>query len=76
MIARAFARTEAHVKRRLTLASLPDKAVDALKEGKISLDAAKAMTVANDPARLDTVFEATDAGKEVSPGDIRKTLHP
>jgi ParB family transcriptional regulator, chromosome partitioning protein len=45
-IARAFAVTESHVRRRLKLASLPTPALDALRAGRISLDQAAALTVA------------------------------
>ena len=57
-IARVFAKTEAHVRGRLKLAQLPDTALKALETGKINLDEAKALTLANDPAQLDRVLEA------------------
>lgn len=45
-IARAFAVTEAHVRRRLKLAGLPGPALSALRDNRISLDQAAALTVA------------------------------
>lgn len=51
-IARAFAVTEAHVRRRLRLAGLPDAALDALKSGQISLGQTTALTVSDDPERI------------------------
>lgn len=75
IIARAFAKTEAHVRRRLSLAALPDQVLDALRAGRISLDAAKAMTVANDPARVIEVLAAIEAG-ELHPSRIKDNLAP
>jgi ParB family transcriptional regulator, chromosome partitioning protein len=61
-IARAFAVTEAHVRKRLKLATLPADAITALRAGRISLDHAAALTVARsetDAARaLDEVLNA------------------
>lgn len=48
MIARAFAQTVRHVKGRLALAHLQPQTMDALREGKISLDVAKMLTIARD----------------------------
>ncbi len=48
MIARAFAQTVRHVKGRLALAHLQPPTMDALREGKISLDVAKLLTIARD----------------------------
>lgn len=45
-IARAFGVTERHVKQRLKLADLPAAVLEALKNGKLSLDQAQAFTVA------------------------------
>jgi ParB family chromosome partitioning protein len=50
-IASAFAVTEAHVRRRLKLASLPEPILDALKAGQISAGHAQAFTVCADTAR-------------------------
>jgi ParB family transcriptional regulator, chromosome partitioning protein len=46
-IARAFAVTEAHVRRRLKLADLPDPVLEALKANEITLDIAAAFTLSN-----------------------------
>lgn len=55
-IALAFAQTEAHVKRRLALAKLPDPILDALRADQITLDQAAAFTVArSDKQALDTL---------------------
>lgn len=55
-IALAFAQTEAHVKRRLALAKLPDPILDALRADDITLDQAAAFTVArSDKQALDTL---------------------
>lgn len=61
-IARAFAQTIAHVRRRLALAALIPEALDALRAGHISLDAAKALTLARDPAHQLEVLTAARAG--------------
>jgi ParB family chromosome partitioning protein len=55
-IALAFAQTEAHVKRRLALANLPDPILDALRADQITLDQAAAFTVArSEKQALDTL---------------------
>lgn len=55
-IALAFAQTEAHVKRRLALAGLPDPILDALRADQITLDQAAAFTVArSEKQALDTL---------------------
>lgn len=57
-IASSFGVTEAHVRRRLALADLPDEAIMALREGRITLDVAKALTSATDPAKVAMVLDA------------------
>lgn len=57
-IASSFGVTEAHVRRRLALADLPDEAITALREGRITLDVAKALTSATDPAKVAMVLDA------------------
>lgn len=57
-IASSFGVTEAHVRRRLALSDLPDEAITALREGRITLDVAKALTSATDPAKVVAVLEA------------------
>lgn len=56
MIARTFAVTVAHVTRRLALADLPDAAIAALRANQISLDVAKALTLAPDAVRAEAVL--------------------
>lgn len=58
-IARAFAKPVRHVRGRLALAALPPTAILALRENKISLDMAKALTQSlDDTARLERVLQA------------------
>ncbi|MFY0619048.1 ParB/RepB/Spo0J family partition protein [Shimia sp.] len=75
-IATAFACTKAHVDRRLKLAALPDRALELLKDGKINLDAAKALTVGNDAALLKAVIGAIEQGKISHVHQIRDALNP
>ncbi len=51
-VASAFAVTEAHVRRRARLGSLPDQVIDALKAGRITIGHAQAMTVAEDESLI------------------------
>jgi len=62
-IARAFAQTERHVKGRLALAELIPEALDALRAGHISLDVAKALTLASGPEQQLSVLTSARAGK-------------
>ncbi|MFX4298542.1 ParB/RepB/Spo0J family partition protein [Pseudosulfitobacter pseudonitzschiae] len=58
-IARAFAKPVRHVRGRLALAALPASALMALRENRISLDMAKALTRSlDDTARLERVLKA------------------
>jgi ParB family chromosome partitioning protein len=75
MIARAFAVTEAHVKRRLKLATLPEEALTALHDNQITLDAATALTLAQDDATVINLLPQI-AGKDVSANQIRQALTP
>lgn len=86
MIARAFAQTERHVKGRLALASLISEARLALRGNHISLDVAKALTVARDDTEQLSVLTAARSGdwnahrvrqaltKETVASDDRKVL--
>ncbi|SHF66789.1 ParB family protein [Loktanella atrilutea] len=49
MIARTFAKSELHVDRRLKLADLPADALDALRGDRITIDVARALTLAPTP---------------------------
>lgn len=77
LIAATFAVTEAHVVRRLRLATLPDRVRIALREGAISIDQARALTVAKDDkaclAMLDVVLQ-NPMGWQSNPGNIRREL--
>ncbi|WP_298921109.1 ParB/RepB/Spo0J family partition protein [uncultured Roseobacter sp.] len=61
-ISQAFGVTEAHVRRRLALAGLPDPVLDALKTGEISMGQAKAMTVSEDEKKILEVLERAKRG--------------
>lgn len=74
-IARAFAVTEAHVRRRLKLASLPAPALAALRAGRISLDQAAALTVARSPQDAERALdEALNSSWTLGPDRIRALL--
>lgn len=77
LIAATFAVSEAHVVRRLRLATLPDPVRIALREGAISIDQARALTVAKDDkaclAMLDVVLQNPMAWQS-NPGNIRREL--
>lgn len=62
IIARAFAQTERHVRGRLALAKLIPAAMDALRANHISLDVAKALTLARDDAGQLSVLTAARSG--------------
>ena len=51
MIARAFAKSAQHVYQRLALAALEEEVLDALKANRISIDVARALTLAQSPER-------------------------
>ena len=74
-IARVFAVTEAHVYRRLALASLPTRILDALKAGQINLEAAKCFTVAQDEALALDVLDRLQ-GQDVSAHRLKQLLQP
>lgn len=77
LIAATFAVSEAHVVRRLRLATLPDPVRIALREGAISIDQARALTVAKDDkaclAMLDVVLQ-NPMGWQSNPRNIRHEL--
>ena len=74
-IARVFAVTEAHVYRRLALASLPTPILDALKAGEITLEAAKCFTVAQDEALALDILDRV-RGQDVSAHRLKQLLQP
>lgn len=58
-IARAFAVTEIHVKRRLKLATLPESVMEALRENKIGYGQAAALTLCQDDSHVETILATT-----------------
>ncbi|MGH1447074.1 MAG: ParB/RepB/Spo0J family partition protein [Cognatishimia sp.] len=74
-ISQAFGVTEAHVRRRLALAGLPDPVLDALKAGEISMGQAKAMTVSEDEKKLLEVLDRAKSGW-FNEYQIKSTLKP
>jgi ParB family transcriptional regulator, chromosome partitioning protein len=74
-IARAFAVTEAHVRKRLKLATLPAAAITALRAGRISLDQAAALTVARSETDAQRALdEVLNAGYAMAANRIREML--
>ncbi len=74
-IARSFARSEAHVERRLKLADLPAEALAALRANEISLEMAKALTLAPSGERCLEVLGSV-RGRDVRPEQVRRELTP
>lgn len=73
-IARTFAKPVRHVRGRLALAALPAPALMALRENRISLDMAKALTQSlDDTARLERVLKAI-LNKELATWQIKSEL--
>lgn len=75
-IARSFAVTEAHVRRRLKLASLPVTVLDALAQKKISLDMASAFTISNDEALTQAVLDWAVNNSYANAESVRRRLQP
>ncbi|MCB5199050.1 ParB/RepB/Spo0J family partition protein [Loktanella sp. TSTF-M6] len=71
MIARTFAKSELHVERRLKLADLPDTVLDALRADRITIDVARALTLAPSP---DAAEQALDAACQprTTANDVRR----
>ncbi|WP_186814971.1 ParB/RepB/Spo0J family partition protein, partial [Cereibacter sphaeroides] len=74
-IARSFARSEAHVERRLKLADLPAEALAALRANEISLEMAKALTLAPSGERCLEVLGSV-RGRDMRPEQVRRELTP
>lgn len=74
-IAVAFGVTEAHVYRRLKLASLPAPVLDALKAGQITLSNAAAFTISEDEAHSLEVLDRIK-GEGYSDHSIKQMLKP
>jgi ParB family chromosome partitioning protein len=75
-ISRAFGVTEAHVRRRLALANLPNAVLDALKAGEISMGIAKAMTVSEDEAAILEVLDRAKGNHWINEHQIKRDLNP
>jgi len=75
-IALAFAVEEAHVARRLKLADLPAKVLNALKAGKITLEGAKCFTICDDKKLIAKTLEAVEAKEITNTGQLRRALKP
>ena len=73
-IATAFAVSEAHVKRRLKLANLSKRVLDALKDGKINLDTAQSFTMCTDAKRVTTLLEQVENGDITNQRQLRAAL--
>ena len=72
-IASAFAVTEAHVRRRLKLATLPTPVIEALQKGEISLGQAAIFTLSSDAEKVLAVL-ACARGKNWSESYLRSEL--
>jgi ParB family chromosome partitioning protein len=59
-IAKTFAVTEMHVRRRLALSNLPQQVIAALKNGKLTMDQAKIMTLSTDESKVLEALELCD----------------
>ncbi|GLS87720.1 chromosome partitioning protein ParB [Cypionkella aquatica] len=74
-IARAFAVRDQHVRQRLRLAQLPERALMAMRLGEISLDQAAALTSArSDEALMAELNRITTSNWSTSAADIRNKL--
>lgn len=73
LIARTFAETETHVRRRLRLAQLGDDTLDALRADQISLNTAQTLTMAPDPDAEAKLLKALLSG-EMRPGALRHSM--
>ncbi len=75
-ISRAFAVTEAHVRRRMALANLPEAVLDALKARDISMGIAQAMTVSDSEKKILEVLERARQCRWFSEHEVKKALKP
>ena len=72
-IARAFAKTERHVRQRLKLAGLPAEVLDLLAADRLGLSAAEALCLTEDPERQIALAQ-TAAVRNLSAAQIRAEL--
>lgn len=75
-IAKTFATSEAAIYRRLALSDLPAPVLDALKAGKITLNIAKAFTVANDRDLALEVLAEVEGNPHASEHRVKARLQP
>lgn len=73
-IARAFAVTETHVKRRLRLAHLPARAIDALKAGAISYGQCAALTLSDDQEKVGAVLDILANNPNMHEDSVRRQM--
>jgi ParB family chromosome partitioning protein len=74
-IALAFGQSEAHIRRRLALAGLPDDVIAALRAGEITLEHAKILTLAQDASRIAEALDGLRAGR-LSEYSLRRFVVP
>ncbi len=74
-IARMFAVTDAHVRRRLALANLPTPIINALEANEINLTAATCFTISNDETHSLEVLEGVKEGR-YNEHSLRRALKP
>ena len=72
-IARAFAKTERHVRQRLKLAGLPTEVLDLLAADRLGLSAAEALCLSEDPERQ-VALAQTAATRNLTAAQIRAEL--
>jgi ParB family chromosome partitioning protein len=75
MIARSFAKSEAHVERRLRLADLPAPVLDALRANEITYEIAKVLTITPTEARCLEALQAV-RGRDTRPDMLGRELTP
>lgn len=74
MIARAFAQTESHVNRRLRLANLPEPALAALRENRISLDVAKVLTLCETGDQTERMLDLAQSHRQGGADWLRRQI--
>lgn len=75
-ISKVFAVSEAHVRRRLALAHLPEEVLDALKAGTLSLEHAKIMTISGNKEKILEALERATNSRWCNEHDLRNILTP
>ncbi len=72
----AFAVEEVHVTRRLKLADLPAKVLNALKAGKMTLEGAKCFTICDDKSLIPPTIKAIENQEITTTAQLRRALKP